>query len=203
MPAGFLIKYNKWQCRAISYGINVFPIDCAGFRCDYSAGKDNIRHQIRNIARQLLYSMQHISVHKYAVTCFQYDVLLSNLEVQNPAYCGGNFKIRMPVQGPCVVWKSGKFIPKKSDGKYCGIVGYLFSQLMIKYYRHFLLLQGEWIRFVFVFVPLFSLCGTGVSSIHAEAYIRQARHVVGGHLKLICNADPLRKFFLRDMVAVA
>ena len=135
VPTDFLPEQNKRQGVTLCNRLNIFAIDYVGFRCNRSAGKDDIRHQVGRIAGKLLDSMQRVSVNKYAVAHSQGNMLLPDLNVHNAACRRGEFKVGMPMQRSLPIGESRQFVTKIGNGKLGSIMGYLFAQLMIKDYR--------------------------------------------------------------------
>ena len=181
VPTDFLPEQNKRQGVTLCNRLNIFAIDYVGFRCNRSAGKDDIRHQVGRIAGKLLDSMQRVSVHKYAVSRIQGNMLLPDLNVHNAACRRGEFKVGMPMQRSLPIGESRQFVAKIGNGKLGCIMVDLFAQLMIEYYRHnfssefvcFKIIIARFYAFFYlfhakkrqVFLPLFIL----LSNINANA----------------------------------
>lgn len=119
-------EYNERQQVTANNWMDIFLINCTCLRRNHSTRKYNVRHWIGCITGHLSESVKHISVNEYTVSCFQNNVILSNLVVQNTAFGCGDFKEGMPMQRARIIWQGGKLVAVKCDGKNCGIMWYLF-----------------------------------------------------------------------------
>jgi len=127
---------NKGQIIALLKRRDVIFIDLTSFRSDQTAGKNDIRHRVRDVAGNLTDAVKDIPIDKNTVACIERDVFFSDLIIQCSGFSRCDLKSGMPVQGPAPLYQRFQLILIECDRKDRRIVRDLLFQLMIYGYWH-------------------------------------------------------------------
>jgi len=108
------------------------PVYDAVFRCDKRAVKDDIRNRVRRDSIKLPDTVRYVCVDKYTVPGAHHNMIPAHLEIQARILRGGDFKLRVPMQGTTPIRKLSKLTMKETDGKTRVAVSYLLTKLMVQ-----------------------------------------------------------------------